>query len=66
MSSVIDDGLQDLHDGAGLSDATSPNGLRSNPIFEVSLVAMAVAAAAAAGEEKEDEDEEASRRSRSR
>ncbi len=24
----------DLHDGAGLSDATSPNGLLSNPIFE--------------------------------
>ena len=24
---------QDLHDGAGLSDATSPNGLVSNPIF---------------------------------
>ena len=28
------DGRQDLHDGAGLSDATSPNGLVSNPIFE--------------------------------
>lgn len=28
------DCLQDLHDGAGLSDATSPNGLISNPIFE--------------------------------
>jgi len=26
--------LQDLHDGAGLSDATSPNGLISNAIFE--------------------------------
>nr|POF22076.1 secreted protein [Quercus suber] len=25
---------QDLHDGAGLSDATSPNGVLSNPIFE--------------------------------
>lgn len=25
---------KDLHDGAGLSDATSPNGLVSNPIFE--------------------------------
>jgi 2',3'-cyclic-nucleotide 2'-phosphodiesterase (5'-nucleotidase family) len=25
---------QDLHDGAGVSDATSPNGLVSNPIFE--------------------------------
>jgi hypothetical protein len=25
---------QDLHDGAGLSDATSPNGVVSNPIFE--------------------------------
>lgn len=24
----------DLHDGAGLSDASSPNGLVSNPIFE--------------------------------
>ena len=65
MSSGIDDGLQDLHDGAGLSDATSPNGLRSNPIFEVSRVVMAVAAAAAAATE-EDEDEESSRRSRSR
>nr|POF06951.1 secreted protein [Quercus suber] len=29
---VIDTG--DLHDGAGLSDATSPNGVLSNPIFE--------------------------------
>ena len=29
---LIDTG--DLHDGAGLSDATSPNGLLSNPIFE--------------------------------
>ena len=29
---VIDTG--DLHDGAGLSDATSPNGVQSNPIFE--------------------------------
>lgn len=63
MSSGIDDGLQDLHDGAGLSDATSPNGLRSNPIFEVSRVVMAVTAAAAT---EEDEDEESSRRSRSR
>lgn len=63
MSSGIDDGLQDLHDGAGLSDATSPNGLRSNPIFEVSRVVMAVAAAMAT---EEDEDEESSRRSRSR
>lgn len=26
--------LGDLHDGAGLSDATDPNGLVSNPIFE--------------------------------
>lgn len=26
--------IGDLHDGAGLSDATSPNGLLSNPIFE--------------------------------
>ena len=25
---------KDLHDGAGLSDATSPNGLISNPIYE--------------------------------
>ena len=25
-----------MNDGAGLSDATSPNGLDSNPIFEVS------------------------------
>lgn len=25
---------QDLHDGAGLSDATDPNGLLSNPIWE--------------------------------
>lgn len=24
----------DLHDGAGLSDATTPNGRLSNPIFE--------------------------------
>lgn len=63
MSSGIDDGLQDLHDGAGLSDATSPNGLRSNPIFEVSRVVMAVAAAMAT---EEDEDEESSRKSRSR
>ncbi|KAI9814197.1 MAG: hypothetical protein M1827_003363 [Pycnora praestabilis] len=29
---LIDTG--DLHDGAGLSDATSPNGVVSNPIFE--------------------------------
>ena len=29
---LIDTG--DLHDGAGLSDATSPNGVLSNPIFE--------------------------------
>ncbi|KAH6643563.1 Metallo-dependent phosphatase-like protein [Boeremia exigua] len=29
---LVDTG--DLHDGAGLSDATSPNGLVSNPIFE--------------------------------
>ncbi|KAL1656095.1 hypothetical protein SLS61_001166 [Didymella pomorum] len=29
---LVDTG--DLHDGAGLSDATSPNGLISNPIFE--------------------------------
>ncbi|EMC94032.1 hypothetical protein BAUCODRAFT_36499 [Baudoinia panamericana UAMH 10762] len=29
---VVDTG--DLHDGAGLSDATSPNGVLSNPIFE--------------------------------
>ena len=29
---LIDTG--DLHDGAGLSDATSPNGALSNPIFE--------------------------------
>ncbi|KAK5111407.1 hypothetical protein LTR85_012181 [Meristemomyces frigidus] len=29
---VVDTG--DLHDGAGLSDATSPNGELSNPIFE--------------------------------
>ncbi|TID23626.1 hypothetical protein E2P81_ATG03191 [Venturia nashicola] len=29
---LIDTG--DLHDGAGISDATSPNGLVSNPIFE--------------------------------
>ena len=29
---VVDTG--DLHDGAGLSDATSPNGVKSNPIFE--------------------------------
>ena len=29
---VIDTG--DLHDGAGLSDATSPAGSVSNPIFE--------------------------------
>jgi hypothetical protein len=27
---------QDLHDGAGLSDATEPNGLESNLVFEVS------------------------------
>jgi 2',3'-cyclic-nucleotide 2'-phosphodiesterase (5'-nucleotidase family) len=26
--------LQDLHDGAGLSDATTPNGNVSNAIFE--------------------------------
>ena len=26
--------LGDLHDGNGLSDASSPNGLVSNPIFE--------------------------------
>ena len=32
-----DEVVQDLHDGAGLSDATSPNGVLSNPIFEVSL-----------------------------
>ena len=24
----------DLHDGSGLSDATTPNGRLSNPIFE--------------------------------
>ena len=29
---IVDTG--DLHDGAGLSDATSPNGVKSNPIFE--------------------------------
>jgi 2',3'-cyclic-nucleotide 2'-phosphodiesterase (5'-nucleotidase family) len=29
---VLDTG--DLHDGAGLSDATSPDGSISNPIFE--------------------------------
>ncbi|KAJ4355129.1 hypothetical protein N0V95_003211 [Ascochyta clinopodiicola] len=29
---LVDTG--DLHDGAGLSDATSPNGVVSNPIFE--------------------------------
>nr|OQO29820.1 hypothetical protein B0A51_01977 [Rachicladosporium sp. CCFEE 5018] len=29
---LVDTG--DLHDGAGLSDATSPNGVLSNPIFE--------------------------------
>ncbi|KAL9116051.1 MAG: hypothetical protein Q9227_000419 [Pyrenula ochraceoflavens] len=29
---LVDTG--DLHDGAGLSDATSPNGRISNPIFE--------------------------------
>ena len=30
------DGIRagDLHDGAGLSDATTPNGRLSNPIFE--------------------------------
>ncbi|KAK3671123.1 hypothetical protein LTR78_008924 [Recurvomyces mirabilis] len=29
---IVDTG--DLHDGAGLSDATSPNGVLSNPIFD--------------------------------
>ena len=29
---LVDTG--DLHDGAGLSDATSPNGVLSNPVFE--------------------------------
>jgi len=31
---VADRVYKDLHDGAGLSDATSPNGELSNPIFE--------------------------------
>lgn len=26
--------IGDLHDGSGLSDSTTPNGLVSNPIFE--------------------------------
>jgi 2',3'-cyclic-nucleotide 2'-phosphodiesterase (5'-nucleotidase family) len=35
MSGITADSLGgDLHDGAGLSDATSPNGKLTNPIFE--------------------------------
>lgn len=33
---------KDLHDGAGLSDATDPNGVESNRLFEVSDCMIAV------------------------
>ncbi|KAI9842672.1 MAG: hypothetical protein M1837_006957 [Sclerophora amabilis] len=34
ISSLVEALRGDLHDGAGLSDATTPNGIVSNPIFE--------------------------------